>query len=179
MRGFSFSTTSPFATCFALAMAQFRPLWWLIDAQGGPFAHTHREDSASIESRLTTAWYDHPLLESISTTLWRPGTLPEFAPLLAEDEFSYLVGLHGPESAALAAVDRVVDDRWLSESFFKSIEAEQATFLVKPRAGQWEVYSHLVVPVDGALAEPEVVDSSKWSSVRPAPAARRILPPRP
>ena len=178
VRGFTFSTTGPFATCFSLAMGKFRPLWWLIDTPGGPFAHTHREDSASIEGRLTAASYDHPLLESMSATLWRPGTLPEFAPLLVEDEFSFLVGLHGPESAAVAAVDRLVDDRWLSESFFRSIEAEHATFLVTPRGGQWEVYSHLVVPIDGAVAEPEIVDSSKWSSVRPAPAARRRLPPR-
>ena len=177
MRGVSFRTTHPFAECFALAMGRFRPLWWLIDTHAPPFAPRHGEDAGAVEGRLAPFAYDHPLLTGTTSSLWRPGTFPDLAPFLLEDGWSYLIGLHGPESAAVAAVERIADDRWLSETFFGSVDAEQATLLLAPRVGEWEAYSPMVLPLGGTLGEPALVDSARWWSKDHEPAHQKLIGP--
>jgi hypothetical protein len=165
MRGIRFRTTDSFAVCFGPLMDQLRRLSWLIDVQSGPFQYTDRNDADEVEQRLQELRHDIPSLESTSTGLWRPGVFPDLAPLLVEDEYSYLVGIPGG-GAVQDIAQRVLREPFLSEAFFEKVSQECACFLFEETPGQWEVYSRPELAIDARLANVEdktEVDSHKWA----------------
>lgn len=158
MRGTRLRTEAPFAELFAPVAGRFKSLFWYLDVQAGPFDSllTTREEQAELdELHIAVPW-----LEASSVTLWRPGVFPRHAARLVQDEWSYLVGLPGPEITALASAKRLLPLSPLSPKFFRAVSSVGGTFLVRVRHGWWEAYGLAEDAAGGLGGEP--VTSSHW-----------------
>jgi hypothetical protein len=120
--------------------AIFDPLWqlyWLIDTQAGPFRVTDKPQDRELLAEL---WLEVPGLKPISPGLCRPGILRDFE--LDVDEWTYLVGLRGPEADAIDLAVQLRQAGWpqLSAHFFELVERNTAVFLMWVD-GWWEIYA--------------------------------------
>jgi len=165
VKGVAFQTNVPFAGAFAPLMARFATLYWLIDTQSGPFDFLARDDASHVERVVDRLSVAVPSLENTSAGLWRPGVFPELAHLLVEDEYTYLVGLRGPEADAMSTASAIASIDYLSPSFFAAIESGAEVFLLELWHGAWEVYPcHRSLADQLARADLQLTDvsSDRW-----------------
>jgi hypothetical protein len=150
-----------FESLFAPVMAEFAARYWMIDGQSGPFSITDKPNFGELDGLLDAYLVNIPDFENSSETLWRPGVFPKFADLLVVDEWTYLLGIDGPEEEALQKAVRISRIPRFSVEFFTSISSAHALLLVY-QDQWWEVYADAVDVLRrfGALQNASVVDSS-------------------
>jgi len=150
-----------FGLLFAPVMAELAARYWIIDSQSGPFSITDKPNFRELDGLLDTYFVETPDFENSSETLWRPGTFPKFADLLVVDEWTYLLGIDGPEEDALLKAVQISRTPRFSDEFFTSISNAHAVLLVYPD-GWWEVYADAVDVLQrfANLPDASEVDSS-------------------
>jgi hypothetical protein len=160
VRGIRLASDAPFVELFAPVAARFDALFWYLDIQAGPFNVALA--SADVQGDLDERNIAVPWLEATSVSLWRPGVLPRHGELLVQDEWSYLVGIAGPEISALAAARRLLPLSPLSGAFFRAVRALEAIFLVRVTQGRWEAYGLDETSTKALGGEP--VASAQWAT---------------
>jgi hypothetical protein len=135
--------------------------YWIIDSQSGPFSITDKPNFRELDGLLDTYFVNAPDFENSSETLWRPGIFPKFAELLVVDEWTYLLGIGGPEEDALKKAVQISRTPRFSDEFFTAISSAHALLLVYP-GGWWKVYADAVDVLQrfAGLPKTSEVDSS-------------------
>lgn len=137
MQGLSFEGY-PFTDLFAPILPEFAPFYWFVDSQVTPFDWEWLDAN---ESRFESIFVDVPALYNTSAALWKPGTLPDLAPQLRFDEWTYLTGflaVDDEEAASQAA--HLVRAGYGDPEYFDVVERHGAVFIVHVD-GWWEVYA--------------------------------------
>ncbi|MCP4658538.1 MAG: hypothetical protein GY856_24255 [bacterium] len=162
--GLAIDSPRSFSELFAPLQAELSPLYWCLDLQSGPFNITGRDDFEELDRELESFFVDSPVLEMCSMLLWRPGIFPRFADLLYEDEWSYYVGLRGPERKAVDTAAALLRAGYLTAGFFQVVDQRAEIFVVKALDDHWEVYSRNQNQLSRLReSDPWVgVSSSKW-----------------
>ncbi len=123
MQGLFFSDNQDFVTRFAPLLTKFEPLWWFADFQSGPFSSIYIYENEETERRFEQIHFQVPICKHTSSQVWRPGTLPELAPHIVFDEWSYLVGFEANEMQVESIVNQFAGARgFTSPDFFLAVQ---------------------------------------------------------
>jgi hypothetical protein len=124
--------------CEPLA-AELSRCFWLVDVQLGLFARWLYESDENDEIAGRQIW-SHPATEHSSTCGLRPGSIPQLAPHLNVDEWSYYFAIDATEDGAFERVFKLaprVGD--LSEAFLQQLDTLADLFIMHVD-GWWEFY---------------------------------------
>ena len=129
-----------FESLFAPVMSEIASRYWVIDSQSGRFRITEKPNFRQLEDTLDTYFVNVHDFEDFSETLWRPGVFPKFANLLVVDEWTYLLGIDGPEQDAVRKAIHISRFPRFSDAFFTAVSSACALLLIFAD-GWWHVYS--------------------------------------
>ncbi len=168
MEGIRIESEARFAEIVSGLSAEIEHLFWLLDLPSGPFDYLARPGWREIDRELEAYYIHVGNGVDTSVSLWRPGIFPKFAPLLIHDEWSYFVGLEGPEDAARAKAEALsLPGGYLSPEFFEAFQECGQLFALLAH-DWWEVYSPNGEWLSRLSREWQSapVASSKWAAYR-------------
>ena len=115
--------------------------FWVVDVQPSPFDSLWVFESPENEALLERQLWEVPAFADSSPVGLRPGSLPQLADVMRQDEFSYYFAIDAPEEQALrraTALKGHIGD--FSEHFLREHVGTIADLFVCDADGWWEFY---------------------------------------
>ena len=139
--------------------------FWVVDIQPSPFDTLWVFDSPENEALLERRHWGIPAFAHSSPVGLRPGSLPELADVMRQDEFSHYLSIDAPEEQALrraTALKGHIGD--FSDHFLREHLATIADLFICHADGWWEFYC--------PRAEWAARFRDAWPEIRRRPLAR-------
>ena len=168
MNGLWIKDNESFATLLEPLLADFESLWWYGDFQSSPIIGDwlYQSDD-NWDAYEQTHFRGKRFTDRL---IWKPSTLPKFAPLIFCGEWSSLTGFETEEDEVEDAIARFVDaesfrkeEQLLAIEHFASIHIDaidEGLFYIFSPHQNWLELLHQRWPTS------EFIDSSRWSRER-------------
>ena len=165
MNGLWIKDNESFATLLGPLLPKFEPLWWYGDFQSSPIIGDwlYQSDD-NWDAYEQTHFRGKRFTDRL---IWKPSTLPKFAPLIFCGEWSSLTGFETEEDEVEDAIARFVDaesfrkeEQLLAIEHFASIHIDaidEGLFYIFSPHQNWLELLHQRWPTS------EFIDSSRWS----------------